>query len=132
MPATVIERCGERNAHRLWDDLFLYARIERTVTDRFNTNLDGVLAQLAGALPGIQFTRLDVYGKLNNVVAQPQMFGLRNVTTACITPNVAPFACKPADVFSSGTAFIPPGRGTASSREPPFLSLKAGLCATAR
>jgi hypothetical protein len=76
LPATVIERCGERNAHRLWDDLFLYARIERTVTDRFNTNLDGVLAQLAGALPGIQFTRLDVYGKLNSVTPKRAGHGI--------------------------------------------------------
>jgi phospholipase/lecithinase/hemolysin len=60
----------------------------------FNGGLDFLLAQLGPALPGIQFTRLDVYAKLNTVIAQPQLFGLSNVTAACITPNAPPFTCK--------------------------------------
>jgi phospholipase/lecithinase/hemolysin len=65
----------------------------------FNGGLDQTLAGLAQALPGVQFTRLDVYAKLNTIVAQPQLFGLSNVTAACITPSVAPFSCKPANEF---------------------------------
>lgn len=65
----------------------------------FNDGLDQTLAGLAQVLPGAQFTRLDVYAKLNTIVAQPQLFGLSNVTEACITPSVAPFSCKPADEF---------------------------------
>jgi phospholipase/lecithinase/hemolysin len=68
------------------------------LTFLFNANLDGVLAQLAG-LPGIHFTRLDVYAKLHAVAGDPQLFGLRNVTTACITPSAPPFACKAPEVF---------------------------------
>jgi phospholipase/lecithinase/hemolysin len=68
------------------------------LTFLFNANLDGVLAQLAG-LPGIHFTRLDVYGKLHAIVGDPQLFGLRNVTTACITPSAPPFACKTPEIF---------------------------------
>jgi len=68
------------------------------LTFLFNANLDGVLAQLAG-LPGIHFTRLDVYAKLHAVAGEPQLFGLRNVKTACITPSAPPFACRTPEVF---------------------------------
>jgi outer membrane lipase/esterase len=43
--------------------------------------------------------RLDVYAKLNTIVANPQLFGLSNVTAACITPSVPPFSCKKPDEF---------------------------------
>lgn len=69
------------------------------LAQEFNGGLDLLLAQLAQALPGIQLTRLDVYAKLNTIIANPQMFGLSNVSAACITPGVAPFACTPADEF---------------------------------
>jgi phospholipase/lecithinase/hemolysin len=69
------------------------------LTQAFNLNLDNVLAQLSMALPGVQFTRLDVHAKLNTIVAEPQTFGLRDVTTACINPSTPPFACKSPDVF---------------------------------
>lgn len=65
----------------------------------FNDGLDQTLAGLAQVLPGAQFTRLDVYAKLNTIVAQPQLFGLSDVTAACITPKIAPFSCKPAGEF---------------------------------
>lgn len=64
----------------------------------FNGYLQGRLAQL-GTMPGIRITLLDVYAKLNTVHAQPQLFDLRNVTSACITPSVPPFACKKPDEF---------------------------------
>ena len=69
------------------------------LTAHFNANLDAIVGQLSEGLPGIHFTRLDVYAKLNSLVAQPQLFGLRNVTNACITPNNPPFACRHPDEF---------------------------------
>ncbi|HEX2198130.1 MAG TPA: SGNH/GDSL hydrolase family protein [Burkholderiales bacterium] len=69
------------------------------LTVAFNAGLDGLLAQLAPALPGVRFTRLDAYAKLNTVMANPRLFGLRNVTAACITPSAPPFACKKADEY---------------------------------
>lgn len=69
------------------------------LTAGFNDGLDQGLAQLTAGLPGIRFTRLDVYAKLNTIVAGPQLFGLRDVTRACITPGVAPFSCQAPDVF---------------------------------
>jgi phospholipase/lecithinase/hemolysin len=64
----------------------------------FNGNLQLRLAQLA-TMPGIRIALFDVYAKLNTVHAQPQLFDLRNVMSACITPNVPPFACKQPDEF---------------------------------
>jgi len=69
------------------------------VTLVFNDNLAGLLAQLSAGLPGISFARLDAYQILNAIVANPAAFGLTNVTKACVTPNVPPFNCKPADEY---------------------------------
>jgi phospholipase/lecithinase/hemolysin len=68
------------------------------LTVGFNAGLDGAVAQLS-ALPGISIARLDAFGLLDNLVAHPAAYGLRNVTTACITPSVAPFACQNPDEF---------------------------------
>jgi phospholipase/lecithinase/hemolysin len=60
----------------------------------FNQGLDfQVLAGLSG-LPGIEIVRFDVYGRLQAIVADPSAFGLANVTSACITPQSAPYHCK--------------------------------------
>jgi phospholipase/lecithinase/hemolysin len=69
------------------------------VTQVFNGNLAGVLAQLSAGLPGTSFARLDAYQILSAIVADPAAFDLTNVTTACVTPNIAPFTCKDADEF---------------------------------
>jgi phospholipase/lecithinase/hemolysin len=63
------------------------------LSQQFNGGLEGVLAGFAG-VPDIQLVRLDVYTKLQAIVAEPENFGLTNVTAACITPNVAPYHCK--------------------------------------
>ena len=64
------------------------------LTQAFNANLAGLLGQLAIALPGVSFTRLDAYQMLNAIVANPAAYGLTSVTTACLTPNEAPFSCQ--------------------------------------
>jgi phospholipase/lecithinase/hemolysin len=63
------------------------------VSQGFNFGLAQVLNGLGG-LPGIQISRLDVYSKLNEIVANPAAFGLTNVTSACITPQSAPYHCN--------------------------------------
>jgi phospholipase/lecithinase/hemolysin len=68
------------------------------VTLAFKGGLDQVVAQLS-ALPGTSFARLDAFAILDAIVDDPAAFDLTNVTTACVTPNVAPFTCKPADEF---------------------------------
>lgn len=64
----------------------------------FNSGLDGVVAQLS-AFPGIRIARLDAYRMLNDLVADPAAFGLTDVTSACVTPDIAPFVCDSPDQF---------------------------------
>ena len=63
----------------------------------FKVNLDVALAGLSAALPGIDIVRFDAFTEINNIVANPAKFGLNDVTTACITPNVPPFQCRQPD-----------------------------------
>jgi phospholipase/lecithinase/hemolysin len=69
------------------------------LSQTFNWSLGTALDSLPGALPGIEFVRLDVYQKLAEVVGNPEGFGLTEVATACITPSVPPFACKNPDEY---------------------------------
>lgn len=69
------------------------------LTQAFNGSLAWALTQLSAGLPGASFARLDAYQILNAIVANPAAFDLTTVTTACLTPNVAPFTCKDADKF---------------------------------
>jgi phospholipase/lecithinase/hemolysin len=68
------------------------------LTMAFNGGLDGVVKQLS-PLPGIRIVRLDAFGLLNDIVADPAAFGLTDVTSACVTPNVPPFTCQEPDEF---------------------------------
>lgn len=68
------------------------------VTQGFNAALDGIIAQLS-ALPGTDIVRLDAYALIGQLAAQPENFGLTNATEACLTPNVAPFACDAPDEY---------------------------------
>src|SRR5262245_56806424 len=63
----------------------------------FRQGLDAALAQLRAALPGIEIVRFDAFTEINNVVANPVKFGLNDVTSACIMPNVPPFQCRQPD-----------------------------------
>lgn len=69
------------------------------LTQVFDANLAGVLTQLSQNLSGMSVARLDAYQLLNAIVAEPASFNLTNVTTACVTPNVAPFSCNDVDQF---------------------------------
>lgn len=74
------------------------AQLAAGLTLNFNALLSGVLAQLSAA-PGISIARLDAFGLLNELSAAPALFGLTDVTTACLTPNQQPFACANPDAF---------------------------------
>lgn len=74
------------------------AQLATGLTVQFNAFLNGVVAQLSAA-PGISIERLDAFGLLNQLATMPGMFGLTNATTACVTPNAAPFACANVDEF---------------------------------
>jgi phospholipase/lecithinase/hemolysin len=69
------------------------------LTQAFNANLAGVLGQLSSGLPGVSFTRLDAYQLLGVIVADPATYHLTSVTTACLTPNEAPFSCDQPDEY---------------------------------
>lgn len=45
------------------------------------------------------FARLDTDQILSAIVADPAAFDLTTVTTTCVTPNIAPFACQDVDEF---------------------------------
>lgn len=70
-----------------------------SLTQAFNGGLAQVVAQLSLGLPGSTFTRLAADQILNAIVADPDVFGLTDVTTACVTPNVAPFTCGNANEY---------------------------------
>jgi len=68
------------------------------LTQAFNGGLDAALAPVSN-LPGIRIVRLDAYRLLNDIVADPAAFGLTDVSSACVTPNIAPFTCQTPDEF---------------------------------
>ncbi len=64
----------------------------------FNYWLDNVLVSLS-VLPGIEIKRLDAFKKVNDLVADPEAYGLDVVDAACVTPNIPPFDCKTPDDY---------------------------------
>jgi phospholipase/lecithinase/hemolysin len=69
------------------------------VSSAYNGGL-ALLVQGLGALPGIDVRILDIYTTLNDVVANPATYGFVDVTHACVTPNVPPFACAKPDGYA--------------------------------
>jgi phospholipase/lecithinase/hemolysin len=70
------------------------AFLAHQLTLGFNAGLEGQVLASLSQLPGIELFRFDAYGKLQAIVADPAAFGLTNVTSACITPQIAPYHCK--------------------------------------
>jgi cholinesterase len=50
-----------------------------------NFALEQKLASLSATVPGLKITTFDVFGLLATVTANPQTFGLQNVTDSCLT-----------------------------------------------
>ena len=68
------------------------------LTDGFNQQLEGMLAQLDG-MPGIDIQRFDLFGATNEVHDHRASYGLTNVVDPCITPDVAPYFCRTPDQY---------------------------------
>jgi len=68
------------------------------LSQAFNQGLDGAVGQLT-QLPGINLKRLDAFRLLHDIVNMPSAFGLTNVVSPCITPNVPPFTCDAPDEY---------------------------------
>ena len=65
----------------------------------YNLQLDVVLSGLGAALPGIEIVRVDFFGQVNAMAADPGQFGFTVVDAPCVTPGEAPFSCHKADEY---------------------------------
>jgi phospholipase/lecithinase/hemolysin len=97
----------------LLDQLFTPPPIPIDLTVAYNANLltmgfNGALGQLQDALNLAlsegNIRTLNLYGLLEEIVWDKgnngsKLFGITNVTDACITPNVPPFTCKKPDSY---------------------------------
>ena len=69
------------------------------LTQVFNANLGGLQNTLNATLQGIDIRMLDLHTLLNDIIIDPENFGITNTEDACVTPNVAPFTCKNPDSY---------------------------------
>ena len=85
---------------QILDGMFPGAGIAAAATEltkSFNANL---LALIVSPLSTVaEVAMLNVYEKVNDLIANPTNYGLMEVQSACITPNVPPFSCKKPDQF---------------------------------
>jgi phospholipase/lecithinase/hemolysin len=72
------------------------SQLASTLAQNFNSGLASVVAQLPS---DADVAWLDIYGKLNEIVADPLDYGLSNVTDPCVMPGEAPFACRNPDEY---------------------------------
>lgn len=66
-------------------------------TQSFNALLAAELTPLF--MSGVDITPFDANGLITAIVAAPGVYGLTNVTDACITPNRPPFTCQTPDAY---------------------------------
>lgn len=58
---------------------------------------NGGLRAYLGSIPGLEV--IDVYTVFNNLINNPQDFGLSNSTDVCVMPEQPPYACKNPDDY---------------------------------
>ncbi|HBE92222.1 MAG TPA: GDSL family lipase [Gammaproteobacteria bacterium] len=73
-------------------------------TVQYNSGLGMALDVLenstqAPILPGINIVRVDINKAIGDIIADPEHFGLINVTDTCVTPNTPPYACRHPDKY---------------------------------
>jgi len=66
-------------------------------TSTFNAGLAQKLTPLF--LSGVDIIPFDANALITAIVDNPGLYGLTNVTDACLTPNVAPFMCQAPDQY---------------------------------
>ena len=94
-----VANIGRLPAVLILDQLFPGASAAATaLTLGFNSGLDVIIGGLSLA-PGAEVELLDVFETVEDLIADPQAYGLSNVVNACITPNVPPFTCKNEDEY---------------------------------
>ena len=69
------------------------------LTSEFNSNLGVYQNLLNDTLADVDIRTLDLQTLLNDIIANPESFGITNTEDACITPDVAPFTCKNPDSY---------------------------------
>ena len=73
-------------------------QVAAAITTLFNSQL--LIPTVAlDQTPGLDIAVLDAFALLQNISANPANFGLTNTTTACVTPNAAPFFCAAPDEY---------------------------------
>lgn len=73
--------------------------IAANLTNGFNQGLAlSVVAPLSG-LPDIQIAQMDVASQMATIIQNKSDFGLTDVTSPCVTPNIAPFTCQQPDNY---------------------------------
>ena len=78
---------------RIIDGLFPgAAAFSAQLAQSFNYYLDFVVGSLA-ADPSVEIARLDVYGKLNEIIANPQSFGFSEIALPCLGSSSQPSIC---------------------------------------
>jgi phospholipase/lecithinase/hemolysin len=63
----------------------------------FSEAFNGALNTVVGAIPGVEI--INIFDTFQELVLDPQAFGLTNSTDACVTPEQPPYACKEADDY---------------------------------
>ncbi len=64
----------------------------------FNPAIANALSQ-ASQLPGIEIKVFDAFATVDDIVADPEAYGLEVVDKTCVTPMVPPFNCKEPDDY---------------------------------
>lgn len=68
--------------------------LARSLTEAFNSQLENIKNGLSAIDTGGYVKMLNAYGETDDIVADPEAFGLINVIQACIEPGVPPFTCQ--------------------------------------
>jgi len=91
---------GKTPAGNILDSLFPgSAEAANQLTTVFNLGLVNLQTMLSQTLPNVDVRMLNLYALLNDIIEDPDSFGIINTEDACVTPNIPPFQCKKPDTY---------------------------------